>query len=154
MRGHLRRPGHDEYWDQANYSAVSTAKDDGVNLAFFSGNEVFWRTELQPQHRRHGSANRTVTSYKMTKMEEAQPDGVADPSGQWTGTWMDPNGAATGSAPQNQLTGTQFSVNGYRSDAITVSYPYRPRIACGATPPSRRCSQARPTPCSIGTPGL
>ncbi|HEV2634821.1 MAG TPA: DUF4082 domain-containing protein [Actinocrinis sp.] len=116
--------GHDEYWDQANYNAVSTAKDAGVNLAFFSANEVFWRTELQPSIA-DGTAQRTLTSYKMTKMELAQPDGVADPSGQWTGTWMDPNGAGTGgNTPPNQLTGTLFEVDGYRSDAITVSYPY------------------------------
>lgn len=115
--------GHDEYWDQQQFSAVTAAKDAGVNLAFFSGNDVFWRTQLQPSIA-SGAADRTVDTYKMTKMEFPQPDGIADPSGQWTGTWMDPAGASTGSNPENQLTGTLFSVNGYRSDAITVSYPY------------------------------
>jgi Domain of unknown function (DUF4082)/Bacterial Ig-like domain/Bacterial Ig domain len=116
--------GHDEYWDQANYNAVSAAKDAGVNLAFFSANEVFWRTELEPSIA-DGTPERTVTSYKMTKMELGQPDGIADPSGQWTGTWMDPNGAGIGgNTPGNQLTGTLFTVDGYRDDALTVSYPY------------------------------
>jgi hypothetical protein len=116
--------GHDEYWDQQQWNAVTAAKDAGVNLAFFSGNELFWRTELQPSIA-DGTANRTVTTYKMTKMELPQPDGVADPSGQWTGTWMDPAGAGIGgNMPGNQLDGTLFTVNGYRSDAITVSYPY------------------------------
>jgi Domain of unknown function (DUF4082)/Bacterial Ig-like domain/Bacterial Ig domain len=116
--------GHDEYWDQANYNAVTAAKNAGVNLAFFSGNEVFWRTELEPSIA-DGTADRTITSYKMTKMELGAPDGVADPSGQWTGTWMDPNGAGTGgNTPPNQLTGTLFTVDGYRSDAIQVTYPY------------------------------
>ncbi|HEX4790878.1 MAG TPA: DUF4082 domain-containing protein [Actinospica sp.] len=116
--------GHDEYWDQQQWSAVTAAKDAGVNLAFFSGNEVFWRTELEPSIA-DGATDRTVATYKMTKMELPQPDGVADPSGQWTGTWMDPAGTGTGGgSPGNQLTGTLFTVNGYRSDAITVSYPY------------------------------
>jgi hypothetical protein len=116
--------GHDEYWDQQQWDAVTAAKNAGVNLAFFSGNEVFWRTELEPSIAT-GAADRTVTTYKMTKMEFPRPDGVADPSGQWTGTWMDPAGAGTGGGmPENQLTGTLFTVNGYRSDAITVAYPY------------------------------
>ena len=116
--------GHDEYWDQQQWNAVTAAKDAGVNMAFFSGNELFWRTELQPSIAT-GAADRTVTTYKMTKMELGNPDGVADPSGQWTGTWMDPAGAGTGGAmPGNQIDGTLFTANGYRADAITVSYPY------------------------------
>lgn len=115
--------GHDEYWDQQQFDAATAAKDAGVNEAYFSGNDVFWRTVLQPSIA-NGAANRTIDEYKMTKLEYPQPDGVADPSGQWTGTWMDPAGAATGAEPENQLTGTLFNVNGYRADAITVSYPY------------------------------
>lgn len=115
--------GHDEYWDEQQFDAATAAKDAGVSLAFFAGNDVFWRTQLQPSIA-NGAAYRTLDSYKMTKLEYPQPDGVADPSGQWTGTWMDPAGAATGAKPENQLTGTLFNVNGYRADAITVSYPY------------------------------
>ena len=116
--------GHDEYWDQQQWNAAVAAKDAGVNEAYFSANEVFWRTQLQPSIA-NGAPDRTVDCYKMTKMEFPQPDGIADPSGQWTGTWMDPAGTGTGGGmPGNQLTGTLFSANGYRSDAITVSYPY------------------------------
>ncbi len=116
--------GHDEYWNQAQYDAVKTARDAGVNLAFFTGNDVFWRTHLDPSFVDSG-ANRTVTTYKMTKMEFPQPDGIADPSGQWTGTWMDPAGAGTGgNNPGNALTGSLFIANGYNANAITVSYPY------------------------------
>ena len=116
--------GHDEYWDQAQWNAVVAARDAGVNLAFFSGNDVFWRTNLEPSIA-DGTANRTIDEYKMTKMEFNPPDGIADPSGTWTGTWMDPAGAGIGGdSDQNQLTGTQFTVNGYREDSLTVSYPY------------------------------
>ena len=116
--------GHDEYWDQAQWDAVTAAKDAGVSLAFFSGNEVFWRTRLAASAQDSG-ANRTVVTYKMTKMELAKPDGIADPTGQWTGTWMDPVGAGSGgNMPQNQLTGTLFDVQGYNAEAITVAYPF------------------------------
>ena len=40
--------GHDEYWSGQQRANVEAARDAGVNLAFFSGNEVFWKTRLEP----------------------------------------------------------------------------------------------------------
>ena len=40
--------GHDEYWSGAQRANVEAARDAGVNLAFFSGNEVFWKTRWEP----------------------------------------------------------------------------------------------------------
>ena len=118
--------GHDEYWTQSQWDNVTAAREAGVNLAFFSGNEVFWRTRLEPSIASGAAANRTLVCYKETKLSDSPPNGVPDPSGQWTGTWMDPNGAGTGGyKPQNQLTGTLFRVNGYRSDAMTVPAAYK-----------------------------
>ena len=81
--------GHDEYWNQAQWNNVVAAREAGVNLAFFSGNEVFWRTRLEPSIASGGGDNRTLVCYKMTKMRQNPPNGIADPSGQWTGTWVD-----------------------------------------------------------------
>lgn len=118
--------GHDEYWNQAQWNNVVAAREAGVNLAFFSGNEIFWRTRLEPSVASGGGDNRTLVCYKMTKMRQNPPNGIADPSGQWTGTWVDSVGAGSGGAtPPNQLTGTIFTVNGYRNDAITVPAAYR-----------------------------
>src|SRR5947199_15409 len=36
--------GHDEYWSGGQRSNVEAARAAGVNLAFFSGNEVVWKT--------------------------------------------------------------------------------------------------------------
>ena len=44
--------GHDEYWSGDQRANVEAASDAGVNLAFFSGNEVFWKTRLGAEHRR------------------------------------------------------------------------------------------------------
>ena len=36
--------GHDEYWSGPQRTAVEQARDAGVHLAFFAGNEMYWRT--------------------------------------------------------------------------------------------------------------
>ena len=39
--------GHDEYWSGGQRANVEAARNAGVNLAFFSGNEVFWKTRWE-----------------------------------------------------------------------------------------------------------
>ncbi|MES5817772.1 DUF4082 domain-containing protein [Streptomyces sp. RG80] len=116
--------GHDEYWTQSQYSNVLAARKAGVRQGFFSGNEVFWKTRLTPSIDGTSTSSRTLVCYKMTKM--VQNNGIADPSGEWTGTWMDPKSTDYGQAyqPPNILTGSMFTVNGYRADAITVPGSY------------------------------
>ena len=113
--------GHDEYWTAQQYANVLAARKAGVDLAFFSGNEVFWKTRFAPSIDGSNTPNRTLITYKMTKLELNPPDGIPDPSGIWTGSWMDPAGAGSGGdMPENQLTGSMFTVNGYSSDPMTV----------------------------------
>src|SRR2546430_1378537 len=38
--------GHDEYWSANQRANVTAARDAGVKLAFFSGNEGFWKTRF------------------------------------------------------------------------------------------------------------
>ena len=45
---------------------VEAARAAGVNLAFFSGNEVFWKTRWEAEHRRIEYVFRTLVSYKET----------------------------------------------------------------------------------------
>ena len=40
----------------------------GQNQIFMSGNEVFWRTRLEDSIDGTNAANRTVITYKMTKL--------------------------------------------------------------------------------------
>jgi hypothetical protein len=110
--------GHDEYWSAAQRANVEAARDAGVNLAFVSGNEVYWRTRYENSVAGPSTSYRTLVSYK-----ETWSNGKIDPSNQWTGTWRDPRFAAPsqgGNLPENGLTGTAYSVQGHDLP-VTVS---------------------------------
>jgi hypothetical protein len=113
--------GHDEYWSATQRSAVTAARDAGVNLAFFSGNEMFWKTRLGPDSA--GNPNRIVTTYKETHYDTIPVDPQDPPT--WTGSWMDPRFSppSDGGNPQNALTGQLFNVNFGTAD-ITVPAAY------------------------------
>ena len=52
--------GHDEYWSGGQRANVEAARDAGVHLAFFSGNEVFWKTRWEPSIDGSATPNRTL----------------------------------------------------------------------------------------------
>jgi len=110
--------GHDEYWSGAQRANVEAARAAGVHLAFFSGNEVFWKTRFEPSIDGSASAHRTLVSYKDT-----HANAKIDPlPGVWTGTWRDPRFSppADGGRPENALTGQLFRVNAGATGAIRV----------------------------------
>ncbi|HJT30677.1 MAG TPA: N,N-dimethylformamidase beta subunit family domain-containing protein [Pirellulales bacterium] len=111
--------GHDEYWSAQQRANLQAARDAGVNLAFFSGNEVFWKTRWEDSFDGSNTAYRTMVCYKETL--DGTPTDPADPP-IWTGSWRDPRFSppADGGRPENALTGTLFMVNSYRSDSIQV----------------------------------
>ncbi|HET9648994.1 MAG TPA: N,N-dimethylformamidase beta subunit family domain-containing protein [Microlunatus sp.] len=102
--------GHDEYWSGNQRANVEAARDAGVNLAFFSGNEVFWKTRWENSIAGTSTSYRTLVTYKETSTGTAL-DPQDPPT--WTGTWRDPrlSPPADGGRPENNLTGTMFNVN-------------------------------------------
>jgi hypothetical protein len=56
--------GHDEYWSAGERANVEAARDAGVHLAFFSGNEVYWKTRWEPSFDGTNTAYRTLVCYK------------------------------------------------------------------------------------------
>ena len=56
--------GHDEYWTDSQVANVQAADNAGVNLAFLSGNEIFWQTRFEPSIDGSATANRTLVTYK------------------------------------------------------------------------------------------
>ncbi len=110
--------GHDEYWSAEQRANVEAARDQGVNLAFWSGNEVYWKVRWETSIDGNGTPYRTMVCYKETW------GGTPDPSDTGTGTWRDPRYADPGQEPENSLTGTMFTVDSYRLDTLTIPYDY------------------------------
>ncbi len=108
--------GHDEYWSGEQRANVEAARDAGVNLQFWSGNEVYWKIRWETSIDASGTPYRTLVCYKETKA-----GANIDPSDQWTGTWRDPRFGGTG-YPENALTGTLFQVDSYRLDTISIPF--------------------------------
>ncbi len=109
--------GHDEYWSGTQRTNVEVARSGGVNLAFFSGDEIFWKTRWEASIDGLNTSHRTLVSYK-----ETHADARIDPlPNVWTGTWRDSRVFnPEGGRPENALSGTLFMVNGDRNDAIEV----------------------------------
>ena len=110
--------GHDEYWSAKQRANVEAARDAGTNLAFFSGNEMFWKTRFEPSQAGTSAPDRTLVSYKDTHF-----DAPTDPV-EWTGTWRDRRFTADQAKPENALIGQSFIVNSGTA-RITVPYDYR-----------------------------
>ncbi|MFI6796251.1 DUF4082 domain-containing protein [Streptosporangium canum] len=113
--------GHDEYWSNEMRSSIQNARDNGVNLIFFSGNEVFWKTRWENSLDATGTPFRTMVCYK-----ETHANAKIDPSPQWTGTWRDPRFSppSDGGRPENAVTGPLYMVNTPANDSITVPAEY------------------------------
>lgn len=102
--------GHDEYWSKTERTNVTAARDAGLNLAFFSGNEVYWKTRFEPSQDGANTPNRTVVTYKDTWASDDTHTVQLDPV-EPTPTWRDPRFGDLGFGPENSLTGTQFMAN-------------------------------------------
>jgi N,N-dimethylformamidase beta subunit-like, C-terminal/Bacterial Ig domain len=125
--------GHDEYWTGTQRRNVEAARDAGVSLAFFSGNEVYWKTRFEPSIDSSNTPYRTMVCYKETHdrfddhTEFVNQQGVkTDPKAdEWTGTFRDASPAnPEGPNPENALTGTIFTVDAWRNDIIKVPAKY------------------------------
>jgi len=111
--------GHDEYWSGAQRANVEAARAAGVNLAFFSGNEVVWKTRWEPSIDSTNAPYRTLVCYK-----ETLANMIIDPQDPpiWTGFWRDARFSppADGGRPENALTGTMSQMSAPQDNAITV----------------------------------
>ena len=99
--------GHDEYWTANQRANVEAARAAGVHLAFFSGNEMFWKARWENSIAGASTPYRTLVSYKETHAN-APFDPLDPPTA--TATWRDPRFGlpADGSRPENALTGQLF----------------------------------------------
>ncbi len=99
--------GHDEYWTKEMRDGVEHARDNGVNLAFFGANAVYWQMRFEPDST--GVGDRTIVCYKVdTKSGDLANDpfyGKDNP--RVTSQWRDP----VVNRPENSLIGIMYSDN-------------------------------------------
>jgi hypothetical protein len=107
---------------------VEAAKAAGVHIAFFSGNEVYWKTRWENSVDGSNTPFRTLVCYKEGTMPTAQENacgGKCDPTPEWTGLWRDGCSFPAGNAckPENALSG-QISWSG-TTGSILVPDTYK-----------------------------
>jgi hypothetical protein len=109
--------GHDEYWSAAERTKFENARNAGVHLAFFSGNEVYWKTRWE-------NNNRTLVCYKEGTLGENVCGSKCDPTTEWTGLWRDGCSypSAGGCNPENALTGQMSWENSTGAIQVPAAY--------------------------------
>lgn len=117
--------GHDEYWSAAQRANVEAARNAGIHLAFFSGNEIYWKTRWENSADGSDTPYRTLVCYKEGTLGETVCGTKCDPSPEWTGLWRSGCDYPAGGAclPENALSG-QISWDGTTS-SIKVPAAYR-----------------------------
>ena len=103
--------GHDEYWTKQERDAVEAARDAGVNIAFFGGNEAYWQGRIEDSTA--GAKARVLTVYKDARLD---PQARTNPK-ETTILFEDP----PVSRPESLMTGVAYGSN------TTPDYePWRP----------------------------
>jgi hypothetical protein len=121
--------GHDEYWSGPARTRFENARNAGVHLGFFSGNEVYWKTRWENSIDGSGTPYRTLVCYKEGTLGENVCGGKCDPmANTWTGLWRDgcdfPN--ADGCKPENALSGQISWVDATGAIRVTSTYKSLP----------------------------
>jgi hypothetical protein len=101
--------GHDEYWTVEERRHVTSARNEGTNIAFLSSNTMYWRVRLAATSQ---GPHRLVVGYKVDATT-ADPLRLRDPV-HTTARWRDPPHPD----PENSLTGTLY-------ECFPVDEPYR-----------------------------
>jgi hypothetical protein len=90
--------GHDEYWTKNMRDAAERGRDQGVNLAFWGGNDLYWQARLEPE--KDGNPLRTMVLYRIPGQDPLAKTDPANASAMFVDPQLE--------RPQNSLTGTIF----------------------------------------------
>ncbi len=102
--------GHDEYWSANMRNNVVRARDIGVNLAFFGGNEIYRHIRLQPSAL---GPNRIEVSYKSFHED---PVAAIDPT-DTTQEWRSPPSPR----PESVILGNIYQCNPVSADMVVAA---------------------------------
>jgi hypothetical protein len=118
--------GHDEYWSKEQRENVEAARNAGIHCAFFTGNDVYWKTRWEADAT--GNAFHTLVCYKEGTMgdgtvaENACGNKCDGSTSIWTGLWRT-GGNYDAGKPENSLTGQIGWVE--TNEAIQVPSTYK-----------------------------
>ena len=143
--------GHDEYWSGGQRANVEAARDAGVNLAFFSGNEVFWKTRWETASTAPATPYRTLVSYKETHAN-AQDRSADRRRGPAPGATRASARRPTAAARRTRSPARSSRVN-CGTAAITRARGRTARCASGATPASPTLAPGQTATLRRGTLG-
>jgi hypothetical protein len=93
--------GHDEYWTKAERDNVEAARDAGVNVAFFGGNEAYWQARLDASA--SGKPGRILTEYKDTGLDPMTRSDPTQATVQFAGSPIN--------RPESMLSGLAYGSN-------------------------------------------
>lgn len=98
--------GHDEYWTKQMRDNIEKARDSGVNLAFFSGNDVYW--QVRYENSSSGVPNRVIVGYKEAATKDPYySSSNASQRAQTTGLFRN----YPENRPEQPLVGTMYGIN-------------------------------------------
>lgn len=98
--------GHDEYWSWEMRENVTTARDQGVSLGFFTANSIYWQIRFEPSPVT-GASDRTIVGYKDNW--ELDPDaGRSSTYHLVTNLWRDDK-VTLAANPENALMGVMYN---------------------------------------------
>ncbi len=109
--GALISPGHDEYWSPQERAHVTSARNAGVNVAFFGANAMFRRIRLAPTRL---GGDRLVICYKTSYTQDPM---YGKNNALVTSDWREPPDPE----PESSLTGTLYESNPVTADYVVVS---------------------------------
>lgn len=101
--------GHDEYWSKEMRAAVTSARDRGMNIAFFGANALYRKI-------RFGSTTLGPDRLEINYKDDTDPIGATDKS-QVTTQWR----SEPSNDPESSLTGTFYQCNPVRADMVVVN---------------------------------
>ena len=97
--------GHDEYWSNEERANVEQARDAGRHLAFFSGNEMYWKTRWNTNYR-------TLISVQGNVVERQGGSVAAVDRHMARSRFSTPNPPfSDGGRPENAVSGQIFTVD-------------------------------------------
>ena len=104
--------GHDEYWSPAMRTAVTRARDQGMNVAFFGANAIFRKIRFESSPL---GPDRIEVNYKIPQEDPlyGRDDALV------TGNWPTPPDAD----PESSLTGQSYVCSFTRNAAMLVTDP-------------------------------